>query len=45
MERRMVEQFLTCLNRLTPENNRGDASVLILAATNQPVVCGEAQWR
>lgn len=36
MEKRMVAQLLTCMDSLTPENNRGGAPVMVLGATNIP---------
>lgn len=36
MEKRMVAQLLTCMDSLTPENNRGGAPVMVLGATNRP---------
>jgi ribosome biogenesis ATPase len=36
METRMVAQLLTCMDSLAPENNRENAAVIILAATNRP---------
>lgn len=36
MEKRMVAQLLTCMDMLSPENNRQNAAVLVLAATNRP---------
>jgi ribosome biogenesis ATPase len=36
MEKRMVAQLLTCMDSLTPENNRGGAPVMVLGATNMP---------
>jgi ribosome biogenesis ATPase len=36
MEKRMVAQLLTCMDMLSPENNRDNAAVIVLAATNRP---------
>lgn len=36
MEKRMVAQLLTCMDMLSPENNRNHAAVIVLAATNRP---------
>lgn len=36
METRMVAQLLTSMDNLAPQNNRGNAAVLVLAATNRP---------
>jgi len=36
MEQRMVAQLLTCMDGIAPEHNRGQASVIVLAATNRP---------
>lgn len=36
MEKRMVAQLLTCLDMLAPQNNRDNAAVMVLAATNRP---------
>ena len=36
MEKRMVAQLLTCMDSLTPDNNRGGAPVMVLGATNRP---------
>jgi len=36
MEKRIVAQLLTCMDSLTPENNRGGAPVMVLGATNRP---------
>ncbi len=36
MEKRMVAQLLTCMDMLSPENNRENAAVIVLAATNRP---------
>jgi ribosome biogenesis ATPase len=36
MEKRMVAQLLTCLDMLAPQNNRKQAAVMVLAATNRP---------
>jgi len=36
MEKRIVAQFLTCLDSLAPCNNRNNAPVIILGATNRP---------
>jgi len=36
MEKRMVAQLLTCMDSLTPENNRSGAPVMVLGATNRP---------
>ncbi len=36
MEKRIVAQLLTCMDSLTPENNRNGSPVMILAATNRP---------
>ena len=36
MEQRMVAQLLTCMDLLKPENNRDQAAVIVIAATNRP---------
>ena len=36
MEKRIVAQLLTCMDSLTPENNRNGSPVMVLAATNRP---------
>jgi ribosome biogenesis ATPase len=36
MEKRMVAQLLTCMDSIQPANNRNQAAVLVLAATNRP---------
>jgi ribosome biogenesis ATPase len=36
METRMVAQLLTSMDNLAPQNNNGNAAVLVLAATNRP---------
>jgi len=36
MEKRMVAQLLTCMDELTPQNNRHHNAVMVLAATNRP---------
>jgi ribosome biogenesis ATPase len=36
MEKRMVAQLLTCMDMVAPVNNRNQAAVLILGATNRP---------
>lgn len=36
MEKRMVAQLLTSMDSLSPKNNRGQAAVIVLAATNRP---------
>jgi ribosome biogenesis ATPase len=36
MEKRMVAQLLTSMDQLSPENNRNQQAVLVLAATNRP---------
>jgi ribosome biogenesis ATPase len=36
MEKRIVAQLLTCMDSLTPDNNRNGAPVMILGATNRP---------
>ena len=45
MEKRMVAQLLTCMDSLTPENNRGGAPVMVLGATNRPDSIDEALRR
>lgn len=36
MEKRMVAQLLTSMDKLAPHNNRNQQAVLVLAATNRP---------
>jgi SpoVK/Ycf46/Vps4 family AAA+-type ATPase len=36
MEKRIVAQLLTCMDSLSPENNRNGSPVMVLAATNRP---------
>ena len=36
MEKRMVAQLLTCMDSLSPENNKNGAPVMVLGATNIP---------
>lgn len=36
MEKRMVAQLLTCMDMIAPPNNRNQAAVIVLAATNRP---------
>ena len=36
MEKRMVAQLLTCMDMVAPANNRQQAAVIVLAATNRP---------
>lgn len=36
MEKRMVAQLLTSMDKLAPQNNRNQNAVLVLAATNRP---------
>jgi ribosome biogenesis ATPase len=36
MEKRMVAQLLTCMDRLDPQYNRNNATVVVLGATNRP---------